>query len=127
MSDQPTAAASTATAATAPASQLTAREQAALTLRIPASGTQWLDAMINHAVQREAIDALYRSYALQSMDDTNVAIIRKNGIEAWLKARSADLEAAKRAAEAMIKPQPKAQPKVDAAPAAPSAPLQMQP
>lgn len=127
MSEQtPAAAAPAATPATAPASQLTAREHAALTLRIPASGTNWLDAMINHAVQREAIEGIYRAFAVSRLDETNIGIIRKNGIDAWLKAHSADLEAARKAAEVMIKPQPKAQPKPEQAAAAPATPLSIQ-
>lgn len=36
-----------------PAAQLTAREQAALTLRVPNSGTEWLDAMISESIIRD--------------------------------------------------------------------------
>lgn len=111
MSDPATPAAPSGTAQNAPASQLTAREHVALTLRLPASGTQWLDAMISHSVQREAIEQVYRNSILQLLDETNLAVIRKNGIDAWIKANGADLEATRKAAEAMIKPLPKAAPK----------------
>lgn len=108
MTDPQTAA---PTVPTAPATQLSAREHAALALRLPASGTGWLDAMINHASLRDAADAMYRSYAAQKLDDANLAIIKKNGIEAWMKANGSDLEAARQAADAMVRPIPKSVPR----------------
>jgi hypothetical protein len=126
MSDQATPAAPAGTPQNAPASQLTAREHVALTLRLPASGTQWLDAMINHAVQREAIEQVYRNSVLQLLDEANLAIIRKNGIDAWLKANGADLEATRRAAEVMIKPLPKSQAKTQTTVANAPASLQLE-
>lgn len=110
----------------APATQLTAREHVALTLRLPASGTQWLDAMISHSVQREAIEQVYRNSILQLLDEANLAIIRKNGIDAWIKANGSDLEATRRAAEAMIKPLPKPAPKATTTTADAPTSLQLQ-
>jgi hypothetical protein len=112
------------TAPTAPA-QFNAREQAALTLRIPASGTQWLDAMIAHALQRESIEAVYRAYVTQKIDATSLGVIQKNGLEAWMSANSSDFEAARKAAEAMIKPQKPKAPEAAAAARAPGPTLSL--
>ena len=44
-----------------PIASLTTREQLAITLRVPASGTEWIDDMIHKALRLEFLKEQYRS------------------------------------------------------------------
>ncbi len=79
------------------------KEQAALQLRIPNSGTQWLDAMIAHARRQELSTELFRQYCQTKLTDANVAIVKKNGLEAWLRTNGTDMSEALLMCDAMAK------------------------
>ena len=91
-----------ATPAAVPAA-LNAKEQAALALRLPNSGTPWLDMMIMQAWRRDMTMQLFQDYCMQKMTDTDVQIVKKAGLDAWLKINGADMSEALSLCEAMAK------------------------
>jgi hypothetical protein len=107
-------------------SSFSLKEQAAIELRIPNSGTQWLDAMIAHSRRQEMSAELFRQYCESKLTDANVAIVKKNGLEAWLRTNGTDLSEALVMCEAMAKTtrpvKPAAPPAAAPAPASAPAP-----
>lgn len=97
----------------------TLKEQAAIALRLPNSGTQWLDMMIAQARRHDMAMEMFQAFCeSQKLNETNVAIMRKNGLDAWLRTNGNDLPEVLAMCEAMARTQrPKAQ-----APAAAPAP-----
>lgn len=82
---------------------LNAREQAALALRLPNSGTPWLDMMIMQAYRRDLTMQMFQAFCAQKVTETDVAVVKKAGLDAWLKINGADMSEALSLCEALAK------------------------
>ncbi len=93
------------------------KEQAAIALRLPNSGTPWLDVMIAQARRHDMAMEMFQAYCENlKLTDTNVGIARKNGLDAWLRTNGNDLPEVLAMCEAMARTQ-RPKPQAEAAPA----------
>ncbi len=112
----------TPAASAATASSLSAKEQAALALRLPNSGTPWLDMMIMQAYRRDMTMQLFQTFCTQKLTETDVAIVKKSGLDAWMRINGVEMSEALSLCEAMAKTTKLAKPApVAAEPEAPRA------
>lgn len=73
-----------------PISALTTREQVALVLRVPASGTEWIDDMIHKALQLEFLKEQYRGICSNSDPGSHRVMDPQQFIDEALEPRSTE-------------------------------------